>query len=161
MTQPSDIRRGTTADLPSVINLLGAAGLPTSDLASISHLDLWVVEANDSLAGAIALERYGKDGLVRSLVVAPPFRNRGYGSQLVDRLEVDAVRDDVQQLVLLTETAEAFFRSRGYVSVERSSVCPAVKQSAEFRSLCPASARCLSKSLLGGSPQERSQHVGL
>lgn len=156
MTQPSDIRRGTAADLQSVISLLGAAGLPTSDLASIPHLDLWVIETNNSLAGAVALERYGKDGLVRSLVVAPPFRNRGYGSQLVDRLELDAVRGGVQQLVLLTETAEAFFRRRGYVPVERTSVCPAVKQSAEFRSLCPASARCLSKSLV----PERSQHVG-
>jgi amino-acid N-acetyltransferase len=152
MTQPSDIRRGTAADLQGVVSLLGAAGLPTSDLASISHLDLWVVEANDSLAGAIALERYGKDGLVRSLVVAPPFRNRGYGSQLVDRLEVDAVRDGVHQLVLLTETAESFFRRRGYMSVDRASVSTAVKQSAEFQSLCPASARCLSKSLLDGSP---------
>ena len=150
MTRLSDIRRGTAADLQSIISLLRAAGLPTSDLASIPHLDLWVVEANNSLVGAIALERYGKDGLVRSLVVTPPFRNRGYGSQLVDRLEMDAVRDGVQHLVLLTETAEAFFRGRGYVSVERASVRPAVKQSAEFQSLCPVSARCLSKSL-GGS----------
>jgi len=58
--------------------------------------------------------------------------------------------------VLLTETAEAFFRSRGYVPVERANVSPAVKQSAEFRTLCPASARCLSKSL----GPERSRHVG-
>lgn len=151
MTPAPDIRRGTSADLQNVIELLKSAGLPTADLADIAHLRLWVMEAGDSLAGAIALEPYGTDGLVRSLVVAPQFRNRGYGSQLADRLEADAVRDGVQRLILLTETAEAFFRARGYLPVDRSSVSPEVRQSAEFRSLCPASARCLSKSLVDRS----------
>ena len=145
MTLPPDIRRGTPADLQNLIGLLDSAGLPTTDLADIPHLDLWVMEIDDSLAGAIALERYGPEGLVRSLVVAPSLRNRGYGSQLADRLEADAVREGVQHLVLLTETADTFFRSRGYVPVDRSSVSPAVRQSAEFRSLCPDSARCLYK----------------
>jgi amino-acid N-acetyltransferase len=152
MTRPPEIRRGAPADLQAVIGLLESAGLPTTDLAEIPHLDVWVIEEGGSLAGAIALERYGSDGLVRSLVVAPGSRNRGYGSQLVNRLEADAVRDGVRHLVLLTETAEAFFGSREYVTVDRSSVSPAVSQSAEFRLLCPASARCLTKSLVGRAP---------
>jgi amino-acid N-acetyltransferase len=145
MTPPPEIRRGKPEDLRNVIALLESAGLPTTDLVEITHLDLWVIDAADSLAAAIALERYGTDGLLRSLVVAPPFRNRGYGSLLVNRLEADAVREGVRHLVLLTETAEAFFRDRGYVPIDRSNVAPAVTHSGEFRSLCPASARCLSK----------------
>jgi len=153
--QLPDINRGTSADLPRVVALLSASGLPTADLSGITHLDLWVMELAGSLTGVIALERYGEEGLVRSLAVVPPYRNRGYGAQLVDRLEADAVREGVRHLVLLTETADAFFRRRGYSLVDRDSVSPAVKQSAEFRSLCPASARCLSKSLSSAS------HVGL
>ena len=145
MTPPPDIRRGTPADLQRVIELLKSAGLPTADLVDIPHLRLWVMEAGASLVGAIALEPHGPDGLVRSLVVAPPFRNRGYASQLAARLESDAARDGFQQLVLLTETAETFFRGRGYVPVDRSSLSPLVRQSAEFRSLCPQSAQCLGK----------------
>jgi amino-acid N-acetyltransferase len=148
MIPPPEIRRGAPADLQNVIGLLKSAGLPTMDLPEVPHLDFWVMESNGSLAGAIALERYGADALVRSFVVATPFRNRGYGSKLADRLEADAVREGVQHLFLLTETAEAFFRGRNYLPVDRSSVSPAVRQSAEFRLVCPASARCLSKSLV-------------
>jgi len=147
VNQPPDIRRGTSADLPRVVALLSATGLPTADLPGIPHLDLWVMELAGSVAGVIALERFGVEGLVRSLAVTPPYRNRGYGAQLVDRLEADARREGVRHLVLLTETADAFFRSRGYSLIDRGSVSLAVKQSAEFRSLCPASATCLSKSL--------------
>ena len=98
MIQLPDINRGTSADLPRVVALLSASGLPTADLSGITHLDLWVMELAGSLTGVIALERYGEEGLVRSLAVVPPYRNRGYGAQLVDRLEADAVREGVRHL---------------------------------------------------------------
>jgi amino-acid N-acetyltransferase len=53
----------------------------------------------------------------------------------------------VEQLVLLTEAAEQFFHAIGYEAIDRSSVPEAIKQSAEFRSLCPASAVCMTKYL--------------
>jgi amino-acid N-acetyltransferase len=130
-----------------VIALLEDARLPVSDLRSIAQLRTWVLERKSSLVGVIALECYGSEGLLRSLAVAPEYRNRGFGGLLVDRLEEDARLDGIQQVVLLTETAETFFASRGYRVVDRRCVSEAVKQSAEFRSLCPASARCMSKVL--------------
>jgi amino-acid N-acetyltransferase len=57
--------------------------------------------------------------------------------------------------VLLTETAEKFFRAIGYEVIDRRHVPEEIKQSAEFRSLCPASAVCMSKLL--ASP--RAGHV--
>ena len=41
---------------------------------------------------------------------------------------------------LLTETAEAFFRRRGFVAVDRGSVPSGVRDSVEFVAACPASA---------------------
>jgi len=108
---------------------------------------MWVLEARDSLLGVIALERFGTDALLRSLAVAPEYRKRGLGHELVARLEQDAQADGVEQLVLLTQTAEPFFRNLGYDIIDRRCVSEELKQSAEFRSLCPASAVCMRKAI--------------
>jgi amino-acid N-acetyltransferase len=84
---------------------------------------------------------------VRSLAVAPEYRRHGLGHKLVSRLEHDARVDGIEQLVLLTETAERFFRYLGYEAIDRQSVSDGLKQSAEFRSLCPAYAVCMRKAL--------------
>jgi len=147
MSPSPDIRRGRSADLPPVLALLETAGLPTADLKSVTRLHVWVLEAKESLAGVIALERHGSEGLLRSLVVAPEYRKRGFATALVRRLEDDARAEGVEILVLLTETAESFFRRLGYQAIERCSVSEALSQSAEFRSLCPMSAICMSKAL--------------
>ncbi len=141
------IRRGESTDVPAVLALLKSAGLPTADLSRISGLQMWVLEAKDSLQGVIALERFGSEGLLRSLTVAPAYRQRGFGRELVAQLEHDAHAGGVEQLFLLTETAELLFRGLGYDVVDRRSVSDELKQSAEFRSLCPASAVCMSKAI--------------
>jgi protein-tyrosine-phosphatase/N-acetylglutamate synthase-like GNAT family acetyltransferase len=143
---PFRIHRGESSDVPAVLNLLQSAGLPTSDLASAQRLHLWVCRAG-SLQGAIALEHFGNEALLRSLAVAAKFRRQGLGRALVERLEHDARTDGIERLILLTETAEPFFRSLGYVKIERQSVSETRRQSAEFRSLRPASAVCMSKAL--------------
>jgi amino-acid N-acetyltransferase len=132
--------------MPAVIALLASAGLPTADLSSALQLTVWILKS-DSLKGAIGLERFGPTGLMRSLVVAPSYRCRGLGRELVAWLEHDARAGGIQQLVLLTETAEPFFRSLGYSAIDRHLVGEALKQSAEFRSLCPVSAVCMRKTL--------------
>jgi amino-acid N-acetyltransferase len=134
--------------MPAVLALLQVARLPTADLTSVQALKIWVLEASDSLlGGVIALERFGTDALLRSLAIAPGYRQRGFGRELVARLEKDAQSDGVERLVLLTETAEPFFRNLGYEVIDRRHVSEALKQSAEFRSLCPASAVCMSKAI--------------
>ena len=113
------IRHGESSDLPSVLELLTAAGLPTADLTSADGLQLWILTAGDSPRGVIALERFGDDGLLRSLALAREYRHRGLGRELVARLERDARDAGIAQLVLLTETAESFFSRLGYDSIDR------------------------------------------
>jgi amino-acid N-acetyltransferase len=147
MSSQPIIRNGQAADLPAVLRVLQGAGLPTADLESARSLPLWLLEAEESLIGVIGLERFGVYALLRSLAIAPSYQQRGMGRRLVARLERDAQADGVEQLVLLTETAEKFFRAMGYEIVDRQQVPEEIKQSAEFRSLCPASAVCMAKSL--------------
>ena len=141
------IRRSKSADLDGVRKLLTEAGLPVLDLESAPGLRFWVAEDGDRLIGTIGLEPFGAAGLLRSLAVSPSHRQHGLGSALVAALERELTAEGVEALVLLTETAETFFEGIGYTVVERAQVPDAIKLSAEFRSLCPASAVCMTKSL--------------
>ena len=150
--QPA-IRLGQSADLAAVTAMLKGAGLPTDDLASAPNLLLWVLEAEGKVVGAIGVERFGASALLRSMAIAPDYQRRGLGHQLVEQLERDVQHKGVEQLILLTETAEPFFRRIGYEVIDRRHVPEEVKQSAEFRSLCPVSAVCMTKSLSGMLPE--------
>lgn len=140
------IREATPADLPAVRALLQEAALPVADLqeASIAFL---VAEREGAVVGAVGLERHASTGLLRSLVVAPGERGQGTGDALAAALEAKASSTGISELVLLTQTAAPFFARRGYSAIERAAAPEAVQASAEFRSLCPASATCMVKPL--------------
>lgn len=143
------IRRSQALDLAAVRQLLSEAHLPTEDLANAPGLHCRVLEAGDEVLGVIGLQCADGGALVRSLAVAPPYRGQGWGRQLLATLERDAYGLGIQQLVLLTETAQAFFAAQGYAVVDRTHVPEELQQTAEFRSLCPASAICMTKLLEG------------
>lgn len=141
------IRPSTPADLGLIRAWLEASSLPVADLTPTAAIEFLVAVEAGQPVGAVGLERFGSTGLLRSLVVAPTRRGAGLGTALVDALEAHAARRGLVRLVLLTTTAEAFFTSRGYAVTERSALPAAVLGSAEFRSLCPASAQCLARPL--------------
>lgn len=97
--------------------------------------------------GAAGLEFYGRDGLLRSLVVAAPARGSGVGAALVAAVEREAQRAGIATLYLLTETAAPFFGALGYRPVARAEVPAALAASEQFRLHCPATAVCLCKRL--------------
>jgi amino-acid N-acetyltransferase len=97
--------------------------------------------------GAIGLERRDAIGLLRSLVVAPGRRRQGLARALIGTLERYAHESGITELVLLTETAEPFFRRLGYTVIDRDQAPVAITSSAEFRTLCPTTAVCMTKRL--------------
>jgi len=141
------IRCAHASDLAAIRRLLERAYLPTEDLTSAPGPRFWVLEAGAELVGVIGLDRAGPGGLLRSLAVAPAYRGQGIGRALIAQLEHEAQALGIAQLVLLTETAQAFFDRLGYTVIDRRKVPEELKQSAEFRSLCPASAVCMTKSV--------------
>jgi amino-acid N-acetyltransferase len=134
-------------DLAAVRVLLDGAGLPSSDLSAATAVRLFVVRDGKRVLGAVGLESFGTTGLLRSLVVSGDARGRGLGGVLVASLERFARAAGLAELVLLTQTAEAFFAGRGYAVIARANAPAAVLESSEFKSLCPASAVCMSKRL--------------
>lgn len=140
------VRAAAASDFEAISALLEAAGLPTADLRA-SQPAFLVAAAGTELAGAGALEIHADTALLRSLAVAPAWRGRGLGHLLVKALERRARAARVHQIVLLTQTAEAFFTRLDYRVIERAQAPAAVQTSREFAALCPASAVCLAKTL--------------
>ena len=140
------IRSATADDLEAIRALLEQSALPASDLG-VSRPQFLVACAGAERVGAGALEPHGAAALLRSLVIAPPWRGRGLGHQLVKALERQARAAGIGELVLLTQTAQAFFAPLGYGVIDRAQAPAAVRESSEFQRLCPASAVCMSKTL--------------
>ncbi len=139
MTPSPDVRLATAADYQAVMALLEAAGLPTAGVPRTLD-DFLVADTGAGLAGAIGLERYGSAALLRSAVVRPGDQGTGIGAALVQALLDRARNGEVQEIYLLTTTAEDWFPRFGFTPIARTQVPEAVRASVEFREACPASA---------------------
>jgi amino-acid N-acetyltransferase len=141
-----EVERATPADLPAVLALLTASGLPLDGLAE--HMETAVVaRAGPAVVGSAALELYGEAALLRSVAVAEGLRGQGLGRALTHAALRLARERGVQRLYLLTTTAEGYFPSFGFAPVTRAEVEPAVQVSAEFTGACPDSATVLALTL--------------
>ena len=47
----------------AILMLLRSTGLPTDDIATAPHLDVWVLEAERTLVGVIGMQRFGMSAL--------------------------------------------------------------------------------------------------
>jgi len=143
-----DIRDATPLDWPLVRDLLLAADLPVEDLTADRMSDFLVyVDASGILAGAVGLEAFGQVALLRSLVVGDGVRGQGLGRRLVAALEHRARLAGLRELWLLTNDADGFFEDLDYEKAERADAPDAIRGSAEFSSICPASAFLMKKTL--------------
>ena len=129
----------------SAIALLKESGLPTEDITAATQL--FVAEQEDEVIGTVALEHDRHYALLRSLSVIQEKRNSGVGAELVGFVESYAKKQDVTAIYILTTTAERFFSNRSYRPVPREEVPSFIKNTSEFRSVCPASSTIMLKQL--------------
>lgn len=133
------IRNATNSDFPAVEQLLLSSRLPIEGVKE-NFSSFVVAEDAGTIAGAIGLERYGSAALLRSAVVSPANRGAGVGRQLVESLLQRAREDGIDEVYLLTTTAEKYFPRFGFARTTRAAVPETVKESAEFRGACPDTA---------------------
>lgn len=127
--------------------LLASAGLRSADLA-LGATHLFGIRHDGVLDAAVGIERCGDDAaLLRSLAVAGAVRSRGLGGELVAHVERIARDLGLRRLFLLTTDAAGYFARLGYAEFSREAVPAAVAATAQFASLCPASAVLMSKPL--------------
>jgi amino-acid N-acetyltransferase len=138
-TTSASIRKASADDLAAIEQLLVASDLPTTGVAD-ALCGFLVAEHEGSLVGVVGVEECCEYGLLRSTAVAGDWRSRGLGRQLVERAIAEAESRGVKALYLLTTTAERYFPSFGFTTITREQVPEPVRASAEFCSVCPASA---------------------
>jgi amino-acid N-acetyltransferase len=138
------IRSATSDDLNAVANLLSASNLPLDGVKE-NFSSFVVADDQDGIVGAIGLEKFGSVALLRSAVVSPEYRGSGVGSKLVEKVLERAEEDGIEELFLLTTTAENYFPRFGFTRTTRSAVPLAVKASAEFQGACPDSAAVMTR----------------
>ena len=133
------IRAARADEVDPVRALLQACRLPVDGVPADLSALLIAVDA-DGIVGAVGLERHGRDVLLRSLAVTPEARLQHVASRLCQEVETRAQVAGASRIFLLTETAERFFRRRGYTPLDRAQAPPGIAACREFSSVCPASA---------------------
>jgi amino-acid N-acetyltransferase len=140
------IESATERDLPEIRALLERLHLPLAGVDE--HLrTLVVAREGGQIVGTAALELYADGALLRSVAVEPRLQGRRLGHQLTDAALHLAEAQGVNNVFLLTTTAERFFPKFGFERIDRGQVPPTVRASVEFQSACPASAIVMRKQL--------------
>ena len=142
----ADIIKANDQDLDSVLSLLKIVNLPTEGVDDNFH-NFFVAWEGSQIVGCAGIEIYENIGLIRSVAVHPASQGRGLGYKLVNTIHRFSIERGLNEIYLLTETAEKFFSKLNYIVIPREEADDKVKQSVEFISLCPASATCMVKTL--------------
>ena len=119
--------------------LLQAEQLPTDDLDS-GPARFFALVDGDRWCAVGGIEVYGRHGLLRSVVVPPDARGKGYGCEMVERMLKEMAARGVRDAYLLTTTAADFFAHLGFVAIDRAAAPPAIAATAQVAALCPADA---------------------
>jgi amino-acid N-acetyltransferase len=133
------LRPARDEDLAAMEQLLTSSGLPVDGVAD-ALCTFIVAESDKEIVGVVGLEICDEHALLRSTAVAPEWRDRGLGRQLVERIIAEAEARNISALYLLTTTAERYFPTFGFVKTTREAVPEPVRRTCEFVSACPASA---------------------
>lgn len=140
------VERADPGDLAAVEALLRDAGLPLVGVPAAFDTGV-VARDGGTLIGAAALEPYGAAALLRSVVVRPFSRGTGVGWAMVSSIERLARDLGIDELFLLTETAEDWFAGLGYVPVDRSALPPDILASDEVSVVCADTAVAMRRAL--------------
>jgi len=136
------VRQATQSDLTAIKQLLESASLPTLGVAEhVQHF--LVAEKEGTIVGTIGLEVYGETALLRSAAIVSNLQRTGIGSLLYARNRDQAERLGVKRLILLTNTAEAYFERKGFSKIDQKSVAGPITASVEFTGACPSHAACM------------------
>jgi len=137
-----ELRSLTVADLERVQMLLGANDLPADDIRDPANEFMGAFE-DDALVGTIGLQSCDGVALLRSLAVDPTRRKQGVARALCEHLFATVRMRNLGALYLLTTGAADYFARLGFAAVDRANVPASIRATAQFASLCPASAHVM------------------
>ena len=141
------LRPATHRDLPAIQALVRQGQLPDGDVAE--HLATFLIgEHGGTVVACGGFEVLGTIGLLRSVVVVPRWRGRGWGERLIRHLMVRAQAVGLGQFYLLTTSAGPYFTALGFRQVPRENSPALLRRTRQFASLCPSSALLMHLNLI-------------
>ena len=140
--------RLSESEMPAFRRVLTEALLPTDDLDQPGRHFFRFDAASGETLGYGGVELYAPHVLLRSIVVLPRHRGHGTGERIVQELMAQAHGAGARQAYLLTMAAASYFERLGFRAVDRASAPEAILGTAQAGSLCPASAKLLTKSVI-------------
>lgn len=100
------------------------------------------------MVGTGGIEIYRPYALLRSLSVKLGTRGKSLGSRITEDIIAHAREQKLEAVYLLTETAQSFFRKKGFRVIAREQAPEQIKSSPEFAHACPTSAAVMMLPLL-------------
>jgi N-acetylglutamate synthase-like GNAT family acetyltransferase len=142
MADSVQIAAATESDIPLIKALLVSSDLPTQGVDE--HWRTFIVARDgDRVVACGGAEAYQFAALIRSIAVAPEYRSQGLGRRIVRQLLDRLASRGLREFYLLTTTAEAYFKKRGFKTIDRDEVHPQLLNSREFQDACPSTATCM------------------
>ncbi len=127
------IRPARPAEATEIQELLTRSKLLGEEVSEASSSSFFTLRNEKGLAGCVALEVVGDDGILRALAVDSESRGIGYGWILADTAVNHARYRGVKRIYLLTATASDFFAAKlGFRIIDPSTVSSGVSASAAF-----------------------------
>src|SRR3954468_18450739 len=137
-----ELRAVSASERDDARSLLVANALPVADLDDPA-IELFGAFDAERLIGVVGLQRCDDLGLLRSLAVERSRRSSGAGRALCEHvLELARTRGLAGVYLLTTDAADYFIRL-GFAYVDRASAPVSIRATAQFGSLCSASARVM------------------
>lgn len=136
------IRPASESDLDGIRSLLAANELPIDGIEE--HWKTFLVAHDGTeLVACGGAEAYQFAALLRSVAVRPDHRSQGLGRRIVRQLLDRLASRGLREFYLLTTNAEAYFKKRGFKTIDRDEVHPQLLSSREFQGACPDTAVCM------------------
>ncbi|TGK31665.1 GNAT family N-acetyltransferase [Leptospira gomenensis] len=137
----------TEEDEPFIQSLLEKNNLPYQDIGIGNRFDFILAERDGTLVGVVGLEVFDEVALLRSFCVEEKYRNEKIGTSLYQKMLAHARSKGVDELYLLTTSAERYFLRLGFEIVDRKTAPDSIRTSSEFQDFCPGSAAFMKRSL--------------
>ncbi|MGV7245206.1 arsenate reductase (glutaredoxin) [Caballeronia sp. M23-90] len=144
---PFVVVRAISGDDAAFTQALQAVCLPIDDLKELGRCFFAFSTLAGSHIGYGGFEQYGNDALIRSIVVMPQCRGKGFGRHLVAALLRAAFDRGARKAWLFTTDATAFFEKVGFKPNTRETAPTTILETRQASGLCPADAPLLFKSI--------------
>lgn len=148
------ITNATHEDMRVIMPMLENASLPLAGVSAAGE-NFFVARQAGNILGGVAMESYGANVLLRSLVVTPNHQRRGVGVELVTFFLERARSLQKGRVYLMTLGAQPFFRKLGFQEIPTELMPDELHASEEFSGCASAGASTMVLSLAGADDEAR------